>query len=142
MANKWFDLAMEDRSSCQTAIRNGGVAALISAGLTAAFAVAGLFLSETGTAADYFLDPWMLVDVVLVVVLAIFVFRKSRIASTTLLVYFVISKIIMWIELGRAPGLFMTLVFAYFYANAMRGTYKWHSTFKLEPAGDSSPSAA
>lgn len=142
MADRWADLRMEDRGSCERAIRNGGIAGLISAGLTAAFAFAGVFVKQTGTAADYMLDPWSLIDGVLILVLAIFVFRKSRVASTLLLIYFAISKVIMWMEMGRAPGLFMTLVFVYFYANAMRGTYKWHSLFKSQPASEPAASSA
>ena len=142
MADRWADFRMEDRASCERAIRNGGIAGLISAGLTAAFAIAGLFVQETGTAVDYILDPWMLIDVVLIVVLALFVFRKSRVAATSLLIYFGISKVIMWMEMGKAPGLFMTLIFFYFYANAMRGTYKWHASFKSQPASEPAASSA
>ena len=47
----------------------------------------------------------MLVDVVLLVVLAIFVFRKSRVASTILVLYFIANKLLMWMELGKARSL-------------------------------------
>lgn len=128
---------LNDRESCQSAIKTGGIAAMISAAITGAFAVAGFFVDSNDAASNYFLDPWLLVDFVLIVVLGIFVFRKSRVASTFLVIYFVVSKLIMWIDLGKAPGLIMTLIFLYFYVNAMRATYKWHayqSTAAEKPA--------
>lgn len=130
MANGWFDLKMEDKASCETAIRNGAIAAMISAALAAAFGIAGFFTSSTNATLNYLLDPWILLDVALLVVLGVFVWRKSRVAATLLLVYFIASKLMMWAELGKAQGVFMTIIFLYFYANAMRGTFKWHANYR------------
>jgi hypothetical protein len=126
-------LQITDRESCAKAIRNGGIAALISAAITGAFAVVGMFAQTTNKELAYFLDPWLLVDVALLVVFAIFVFRKSRIAATLLFVYFVASKALVWIELGEPKGLFVSIIFFAYYLTAMRGTYLWHSKYANVP---------
>ena len=121
-----------DRASCEKVIRNGGIAGLVTAGITAVFAVIGLFTQTANTDLNYLLDPWMLVDVVLILILAYFVFRKSRVASTMLFVYFVASKIIMWIEVGAPKGALMAIVFLLYYGAAMRATYIWHSKYRSQ----------
>ncbi len=122
-----------DRESCEKAIRNGGVAARISAGITAIFGLLGFFIQSSDANLSYMLDPWILLDVIFVVVLAIFIFRKSRVASTLLLVYFSVSKVIMWIDLGALRGIFLSIVFFLYFLTAMRGTYAWHSKYRDFP---------
>jgi hypothetical protein len=119
-----------DRMSCEKAIRNGGIAAMISAGITAIFAGIGFVTSSSNKDMAYLLDPWMMVDVVLIVILGIFIFRKSRVASTVMVLYFVVSKAIMWYDMGKAQGLLMSLIFLLYYFTAMRGAYIWHKSYK------------
>ena len=126
----WANFKITDRESCEKAIRNGRNAALVSAAITAFFAVAGLFNKSTNRVLNYFMDPWLIVDVVLLLVLAGFVHRKSRIAASILAAYFVISKVSMWSDLGKVSGFAMAVVFFLFYFTAMRGTYLWHSKFR------------
>jgi hypothetical protein len=131
--NFFSSFQITDRESCEKAIRNGGIAALISAGVTAIFGLLGFFVQAPDANLGYMLDPWILLDVVFVVVLAVFVFRKSRIASTLLLVYFIFSKVIMWMDLGAPRGIFLSIIFFLFYLTAMRGTYVWHSKYRDLP---------
>lgn len=124
-------LSVADRESCAKTIRNGGIAALISSAVTLWFALSGFFLQSAEPDLSFLLDPWRLVDGVLVIVLAIFVFRKSRVASTILLISFVATKAILWIDLGELKGSGITsLLFLYFYVAAMQGTYVWHSKYR------------
>jgi hypothetical protein len=138
----WFDIS--DRESCEKAIRNGGIAALVSAGVTAMFAIIGMNTTSERPGLAYLLDPSIIVDAVLLVILAFFVFRKSRTAATILFGYFVISKLIMWFELGAPKGLFIAALFFMLYLTAMRATYQWHSDFESEtdaaPSGHAPPS--
>ena len=125
---------INDRESCEKAIRNGGIAAMISACITAIFAGAGFFTSSSNKDLAYFLDPWLSVDVVLIIVLGVFVFRKSRVASTLLVLYFAVSKAIMWYDMGKAQGIIVSVIFFLFYVTAMRGTYIWHKYYRDAPA--------
>ena len=126
----WDSFKINDEESCAKAIRNGGIAAMISAAITGVFGIAGFFTSSTDKDLNYLLDPWILVDFILIVVLGIFVFHKSRIASTLLVIYFVGAKLFMWFELGTPKGLFMAIIFFLYYVTAMRGTYIWHSKYR------------
>jgi hypothetical protein len=125
---------IEDQESCAKAIKNGGTAALISAAITSVFGFAGFFTNSDNKDLNYFLDPWILADVALIIVLGLFVFRKSRIASTLLVIYFVGAKALMWIELGKPTGLVMSIIFLLYYATAMRGTYLWHKRYRYVAA--------
>jgi len=118
-----------NRDSCANAIKNGGIVAMISAAISSIFGIAGFFTSSDNKNLNYFLDPWILVDVTLIVVLGIFVFRKSRIASTLLVIYFVCAKALICYELGKPPGI-LSIIFFLYYITAMRGTYLWHSKYR------------
>jgi hypothetical protein len=135
---KWTfedQLRITDRESCERAIRNGGVAALVSAGLTAMFAIAGFFVKSDDARLSGFLDPWLLADVVLIVIVAVFIFRKSRVAATLMFVYFVGSKILQIMDgAGASAGMIVAVFFALYFFTAMRATYLWHSKYRHEAA--------
>ena len=128
---------IEDRESCTQAIKNGGIAALVSAGLTGILAIGGLFVSPEDETLAYVMDPAALFDVGLLLLLAFFVFRRSRVAATLLLGYFVASKILIWTETGMMSGFIVTMIFFLLYANAARGTYLWHSRYRDDRTGAS-----
>jgi hypothetical protein len=103
---------------------------MIGASVTAIFG----WLSFTDFSDDRvtrFLNPWMLVDAALVLILGLFVFRKSRIAATTLFLYFVVVKV-RQIHLDALPisNIAGFIFFGFFYFNAMRATYIWHRSYK------------
>lgn len=123
-------IKMDTQELCEGAIKNGWIAALISLGITLIFSTIGFFTQSDDETLNYFLDPWMLVDVVLIGIMAFFIYKKSRIAATLMFLYFVLSKFTQWYDLGSAQGLPMALIFMYFYFNAMRGTFVWHSRYK------------
>jgi len=74
------------------------------AAITAITAGFGFFTSSSNKALAYMLNPWGGVDAVLILVMGIFIFRKSRIASTLLVIYFVLSKAIMWHDIKPNGG--------------------------------------
>jgi hypothetical protein len=121
-----------DRVSCERAIRNGGMAGLVSAAISGVFVVAGLVVRSPDPALASAMNPWSLIDVALIVVLAWYVFRKSRVASTLLVVYYVLAKLSIWSEVGiSVPGLILPIMFMLYYVTAMRGTYLWHSKYRV-----------
>lgn len=123
-------LKMDTQEACVAAIKNGWIAALISLGITLVFSSIGLFTQSDNETLNYFLDPWLMVDVVLMAIMTFFMYKKSRIAATSMFFYFVISKFIQWHDLGSAQGIPLAFLFMYFYFNAMRGTFVWHSKYK------------
>lgn len=107
-------------------IRNGVVAALISCGLTLALTLFYVY----GKPSDTLLDAWSFIDVGLIALLAFGIWRKSRTAATVMLIYFLISKIYIMVELGAPKGLLMGAIFTYFYYKATVATYRYHRFLK------------
>jgi hypothetical protein len=103
-------------------IRHGVVAACVSGGLTLAVtlaAMSGLTIPD--------IDAWMLGDVALIFGLAYGIWRRSRAAATAMLIYFVASKLIQFVESGQPSGLLISVLFIYLYARAMLATFKLHA---------------
>lgn len=108
-------------------IRHGWIAATISGTLTLAASVIGM-VSHSG--ANMF-GAWNLLDVALIALLAFGIYRRSRIASTLMLIYFVISKILIMKQVGRPDGIVLALVFVIFYFRAVLGTFRYHRFVKM-----------
>lgn len=123
-------IKMDTQELCEAAIKSGWIAALISLGFTLIFSSIGFFTQSDNETLNYFLDPWLMIDVVLIGIMAFFIYRKSRTAATLMFLYFLLSKLIQWYDLGSVQGLPVSLIFMYFYFNAMRGTFLWHSKYK------------
>lgn len=128
--------SIENETSCLKSIKNGGIAAMISAAITSVFAVIGVFSNSSDPVLQYLLDPWFSVDAFLILILGIFIFKKSRVASTMMFIYFIVSKIMIWKEVGTPNNFFISLLFLYFYFMAMRGTYLWHSKYSVNIASE------
>ncbi|MGD8559546.1 MAG: hypothetical protein PVG89_01400 [Gammaproteobacteria bacterium] len=125
------DSGMEIPEDVLKKIRNGWVAAVISGGITLLITVAAMYGADfTG-----FGGPELIIDVVLIFVLAYGIYKKSRVAATFMLVYFIFSKIIIWSETGQFNGIILALVFLYFYTQAMIGTFQYH---RLKSASEDS----
>lgn len=112
-------------------IKNGWVAGCISGGLTLVvlFAMSGAELPG--------IDAWMLVDVALIFGLTFGIYRKSRTCAVIMLVYYLVSKILIMIETGKPGGLFMSVLFAYFFWQGVSGTFAYHRFLR-----EASPAAA
>ena len=123
-------LKLGSEASCLAAIKGGWVAGLISIGLTLVIMLIGMNTNTNDKTILYFSDPTVFIDLAFVVVMVFFIYKKSRIAATSMFIYFVAAKYIQWIDLGAIQGLPLAVVFVFFYFNAMRGTYVWHSKYK------------
>lgn len=106
-------------------IRNGWIAALISATITLGLVLFAVYSGGIGKPDDL-LDAWILSDIVLVIALAYGIYRKSRIASTGMFIYFACTKIFLFIEYQAAGNVLLLLLFAYLYFQAMIGTFQYH----------------
>lgn len=107
-------------------IKNGWIAACVSGTLTLVITL----LSFVGDAFSEIVDVWTFIDVVLIFALACGIYKKSRFAATCMFVYFLASKIWMVYATGSASGIYLGLVFLYFYFMAMLGTFQYHSYLK------------
>ena len=103
---------------------------MVSAALTGIFAAIGFFSDSSDAELAYLFDPYMVVDFVLIFVLAIFILRKSRVASTMMLGYFIFNNLYFWQDTGNMPGIGIVVVLFVVYLTAMRATYIWHGSYK------------
>ena len=115
----------------QKASRNGAIAACISAALTL-----GVFLVATMSDADGALgiwnDPTIILDVIIILLCAVGMLRQSRAAALLMVVYWILAKAYIFLETGQISGLLTSLLFLYFFAKAVQGTFAYHRLRKEE----------
>ena len=122
------------RQEAIKASRNGAIAAFISGGATLIFAIAAIGFNLKG---DFELwnDPLIFVDVILIFTCAYFMLRNSRAAAVTIFIYFIVAKIAIGLttEFGlNAPGIWISLVFLYYFGTAIQGSFAYHRIEKTE----------
>ena len=106
-------------------IKTGWIAGLASAVLTLGVTLLAINSTDSSEFLALF-DVWTLVDVALILGLVYGIYRKNRGAATFMFLYFLASKIWMIVETGRPQGMIMSLLFLYFYFQAMVGTFQYH----------------
>ena len=102
-------------------IRNAWIACLVSAAVTLVVSLLALAGNRVGpfTGAEF-------IDVVFILGLAFGISRKSRVCAVLMFCYFVLSKIILMRAPGQSGGIFMGLVFLYYYGVGVQGTFEYH----------------
>jgi asparagine N-glycosylation enzyme membrane subunit Stt3 len=110
-----------NQEEAEKAIRNAWIAGIISGVVTllAIFFLAGF-------------DLFNLIDVALIFGLTFGIYKKSRAAAVIMLIYYTISQILFRLEQGTMSGIFLTLVFLYFYFQGIRGTFAYHKLIKAD----------
>jgi len=129
--------------AARRAIRRGAIAGFILVGLALAASLWSMRSDAANTFAwlqyqelkSAFGGPWQqLPAVVLFTALSIGVWRRSRIAAMSLIVFFVLQCIIACLYMGKLtgrwypwiPGLVIVALFLYFFAKAAQGTFVYH----------------
>jgi hypothetical protein len=107
-------------------IKHGWIAACVSATMTLLVTLLALKSSTENS----YVDAWNLMDVALIALFALGIYKRSRTAATLMLVYFVLSKILMMMETGMPSGLVLGLVFTIFYFRALTATFRYHAFVK------------
>jgi hypothetical protein len=115
-------------------IKNAWIAALIYGTLTLIFAVIAVY----GSDATGFLDARSFIrtfiDLFLIFAFAFGIYKNSRIAATSMFVYFIASKIILMVATQNFGGgiLFgiLFLVFLYFFSQGVIGTFQYQKQLK------------
>ncbi|NHK26669.1 hypothetical protein FF098_001950 [Parvularcula flava] len=110
--------------------RHAAVAAFVSGALTAGVVLFAIFSGDGGWSGDrvidFFADPWMLIDVVMILGLGLGVWFRSRFCAVSLLIYYVLSKIVMVVEFGQVGGLLVSAIFVWFYWRGITGAFAAH----------------
>jgi hypothetical protein len=120
-------------------IKWGGGVALLCAFMTLFVAIAGerglldIYGFDLWNLVDvldiYGFDLWNLVDVFILVLLAVGVFLKNRVAAVLLVVYWIISKGWKWSEYGipdSTIAFLLPLLVLYAFVEGLSGAYSYH----------------
>lgn len=102
-------------------IRHAWMAGLVSTAMTLVLTIAAM----AGKPLLGF-GAWQLLDVALLLGLSFGIYRRSRACAIGMLVYFVISKLMIFSESFHASALLVSLIFFYYYAMGIVGTIAWH----------------
>jgi hypothetical protein len=119
VSNNWYWEDVSDIGGAEKAIAGGFWAALFVAGVTTLVVVlslAGVRLFGIGVSA--------LLDAVIFAAIAVGIKRKSRFAAVAGLALFVLERILMFRSTGVA-SIFLGIVLALFFLNAVRGTFAY-----------------
>jgi len=106
-------------------IKNGYIAGLVSAAMTLVVTL----IAMSGTAMLGF-SAWQLIDVALILGLTFGMYKKSRACAAIMLIYFITSKVLIMMDTGKANGVVMGLLFAYFYGQCVMGTFAYHKLMR------------
>ncbi len=111
-------------------IKTAWVAAVVSGSVTLIVsAAAGFGYSVAGA------SMWNLIDVFFIFGMAYGIYRKSRVCAVIMLVYWVASKVLIFMEPGSAGGIAIAVLFGYFFFEGIRGTFTYH---KITGSGEKS----
>ena len=110
-------------------IRAAWIACLVSAAMTLVMIAV---VMSTGRSSIGLQGPIDLVDVVFILGMAFGISRKSRICALLMLVYFAFSKYLIIRASGQVSGAWLGLVFLYFYAQGVVGTFEYHKLRKAQ----------
>ncbi len=102
-------------------IKNAWIAGIVSGCVTLAVTL----LAVSGNRVLGY-SAWEFLDVALIFGLTFGIYKKSRACALLMLVYFAISKILLMLEGGGSTGIVMSLIFIYFYAQGVAGTFQYH----------------
>jgi len=116
------------------AIKTAFIAALISATLTL---IASL-VAFAGHTFNGLISPWMFLDAVLIYVLALGLYKKSRICATLILLYWIAVKTLAFVENGTVGSIPVALLFTYFFLMGVVGTFYYHKLAKPGPVEQTS----
>ena len=106
-------------------IRNAWVACIVSGVLTGILAVIAMIGNSMGGHSGY-----DVIAALFVFGLAFGISRKSRTCAMLMLAYFVLSKYLLFRASGQVNGLLFGIVFLYFYAMGVQGTFEYHKLRK------------
>ena len=111
-------------------IRNGWVAGVVSVAITLVLTL----ISVLGQTRAFGLDGYAFIDIAIMLGLSYGVYRKSRVCAVLMLAFFLLNKIIMWMNAGTPNGVVMSLVFFWLFGQGVVGTFEYHKLMRARGA--------
>jgi hypothetical protein len=113
----------------QKAVRTAYIAAIISATLT----LIASMLAVAGHTFGGQISAWMFLDAFLIYLLALGLYKKSRICACVMFLYWITLQIINFIQQETAAGAPIAILFGYFFLMGVIGTFTYHKLVKTKP---------
>ena len=117
------------------ATKDGGVAACISAGLTTIILIIAIMAKGEGKL-GFYSDPWIFLDVAIILVCAFGMFKKSRTAAVIAFAHYAACKFFMATDAQSGTGIggsvIGAIIFLYYYGRAIKGAFVYHRIEKRE----------
>lgn len=120
-----------NREDAQKAAKHGAIAALVMGGMTTLLTGIAIFTNSSGVLAVYN-DPFMLIDIALIFVFALGIYKMYRTAAVAMFIYAVLDRVISFMDSGELSGIGISLVIIFFLGKAVIGTFTYHSIEKRE----------
>jgi len=121
---------IKDLDTARRVAKQGVWAALFVAGVTALFATLAVFGKSVAG-----VEPLAFVDVAIFALLAIGIWKMSRVAASVALVLFVLEKIWAFQDGQRPAGMIMAIVITFIFVNTVRATFCYRRLLTAAPPG-------
>ncbi|MCK9689647.1 hypothetical protein [Scleromatobacter humisilvae] len=108
-------------------IRTAWIACLVSAAMTLLMVSMVIITGKSNLGLQ---GPIDLLDVVFILGMAFGISRRSRVCAVLMLAYFALSKYLIFRAAGQVSGVWLGLVFLYFYVQGVVGTFEYHKLHK------------
>ena len=120
-----------DKEKAIQATKTGAICACFSASITLVIAIFAIWNNSSGTIGIWN-NPTVFFDVVVILILAYGMYRKSLTAAVVMFLYFLFGKIYIAVETGRVVGIGLGLIFLYIFGKAIQGAYVLQKIEKAE----------
>jgi hypothetical protein len=112
----------KDIESAEKVIKISVYVTVIVALLTVGLAIAGFYQSSNDPKLDYLLDPYSLLDGILLSIFAFFLYKRKLWAAIALVLHQTAGFAVLWIEFNKFPGV-IPIFKIILYISAIRGIY-------------------
>jgi len=125
MRQNFFEIVTQgpkDIESAEKVIKISVYVTIIVALLMGGFAIAAFYQTSNDPKLDYLLDPYSLLDVILLSVFAFFLYKRKLWAAIALVLHQIFGFAVLWIEFNKFPGVIPVFKII-LYISAARGIY-------------------
>ena len=123
-------ISLNSKEACIRAIQLAVIFSVLSAAIGFLFATASFFTTSANAKAANLMDPLTYFDVIITLIFAYFIHKKSRVAIVAQLGIYTLAKSLEISEFGFSISLITTLIFLAIYSNGVRAIFNWHSNYK------------
>ena len=118
-----------NKRDAEYALRNGAIAACILAAATTIFIIAGIafeIVRDRVRDRGIYFGAWNFLDVFIILACALGMYRKSRVATVMVFVYFLISRLDALNQHFSYFSFVIMVVVLFFYGKAIQGSFAFH----------------